>query len=429
MTGSDVLPLVVVGLVTAVVTMALRDRYAAWEFQLVLASLVAHVVATFVQIWMVLEVYGYGDMLMYRTFGRELSAALQRDLLGVLPGVLKILFHQENTIGVFVPADGSATGSMVALTGLMQFLLGNSFYAVSVAFAMASFFGKLAMYEGFRIGLPHGPHRLLLLAAMLIPSCVFWSSGIIKEAVTMAGLGLLVLGAARWIVRGRPQVLLVAAGAVIAGVVKPYILFAFALSGAVWVYGQRASVRGEVRIRPVPLIGAAVAGAVGLVVLGWLFPQYSLDAFAEEAADLQFAGTRFRGGSSFVLGDPTRRTLWGQLAFAPVAVFTALYRPAIFDVANAQMLVNAAETTLLLAVTVHAVVRHSPLGVWRVLRARPMLMFCLAFVAVMSLAVGLTSSNLGTLSRYRMPMYPFFAAILAVLVATPPSRQRSSSDR
>src|SRR5690606_22714803 len=181
--------------------------------------------------------------------------------------------------------------------------------------------------------------------------------------------------------------------------------------------------------RPVPLVSAVVLGVAGLAVLGELFPQYSIEAFADEAAEMQFAGTRYRGGSSFTLGDPMQRTLLGQLAFAPYAVFTALYRPALFEVANPQMLVNAAETTLLLALTVYALWRHTPWGAWRVLKARPMLVFCLAFVAVMSLAVGLTSSNLGTLSRYRMPMYPFFAAMLAALVTAPPGGQRPSSDR
>lgn len=423
MSWSDALPIASIGLLTAIALGLLRPRMAGWEFQLVVGSLLTHVVATFVQIWLVFDVYGIGDMIMYRDYGLDLSGVLQRDFFGVLPGLLRVLFHGENTTGVFIPVAGTETGSMVILTGMMLFLTSNSFYAANLAFSVLSFFGKVAMYRGLRIGLPEAPALPLLVSALWIPSCVFWSAGVIKESVTMAGLGLLLLGTVRWMSLGRPALPTMAAGAVGIGLIKPYVLVAFAIAGAVWFYWHRASMRGEVRIRPVALLAASVFGLLALTVLGELFPRYSIGSFVEEAAELQFAATRYRGGSSYLIGDPTERSLLGQLAFTPMAVLTALYRPALFEVRNAQMLVNALETTALLFATVFVMVRHTPAGAWKIVKRRPLLVFCLVFVAVMSVAVGLTSSNLGTLSRYRMPMYPFFAVLLSVLAWTPKKRR------
>jgi hypothetical protein len=45
----------------------------------------------------------------------------------------------------------------------------------------------------------------------------------------------------------------------------------------------------------------------------------------------------------------------------------------------------------------------------------PALMFCLAFVLVLALGTGMSTANLGTLSRYRAPMMPFFLLMLLVL--------------
>ena len=45
----------------------------------------------------------------------------------------------------------------------------------------------------------------------------------------------------------------------------------------------------------------------------------------------------------------------------------------------------------------------------------PFLVFCTVFVIAFGIAVGLTSTNLGTLSRYRSPILPFFAVLLLVL--------------
>jgi hypothetical protein len=37
-------------------------------------------------------------------------------------------------------------------------------------------------------------------------------------------------------------------------------------------------------------------------------------------------------------------------------------------------------------------------------------------VLLFGMAVGLTTTNLGTLSRYRMPLVPFFAALLVLFM-------------
>ena len=46
---------------------------------------------------------------------------------------------------------------------------------------------------------------------------------------------------------------------------------------------------------------------------------------------------------------------------------------------------------------------------------RAALTFCAVFVLTFAVAVGLSTLNLGTLSRYRIPMMPFFTVLLFVL--------------
>ena len=84
----------------------------------------------------------------------------------------------------------------------------------------------------------------------------------------------------------------------------------------------------------------------GIVILGHYFPEYSVDAFSSRTAELQQLGRVVQGGSDFELGSETPPTLAGQLAYAPLALLSALFRPALFEVHNALMLANAAETTL-----------------------------------------------------------------------------------
>jgi ABC-type uncharacterized transport system permease subunit len=44
-----------------------------------------------------------------------------------------------------------------------------------------------------------------------------------------------------------------------------------------------------------------------------------------------------------------------------------------------------------------------------------MVLLCVLFSLIFSLAVGLTSGNFGTLMRYKIPMMPFYFSALAMI--------------
>jgi hypothetical protein len=44
-----------------------------------------------------------------------------------------------------------------------------------------------------------------------------------------------------------------------------------------------------------------------------------------------------------------------------------------------------------------------------------LLIFCIVFALIFSLAVGITSGNFGTLMRYKIPMMPFYYSALAII--------------
>lgn len=42
------------------------------------------------------------------------------------------------------------------------------------------------------------------------------------------------------------------------------------------------------------------------------------------------------------------------------------------------------------------------------------IMFCIPFIIIIAIAIGLTSFNYGALVRYKIPILPFFAVLIAV---------------
>jgi branched-subunit amino acid transport protein len=158
---------------------------------------------------------------------------------------------------------------------------------------------------------------------------------------------------------------------------------------------------------------AAVLGVGGIVVLGQYFPEYALDNFTARTGELQQLGRR--DGSAYTLSDETPTTVVGQLAYAPAALLTSLFRPVLFEVHNLLTLANAVEMTVLTFLFARILFTRNLGKVRRQIEDNPLLVFCVVFVIAFGIAVGLASSNLGTLSRYRCPLLPFFVVLLLVL--------------
>jgi hypothetical protein len=78
------------------------------------------------------------------------------------------------------------------------------------------------------------------------------------------------------------------------------------------------------------------------------------------------------------------------------------------------MAVNALETTAITLVVIQNIRRGQLAGFVATARESPIMAFSLIFTLLVGVGVGLATTNLGTLTRYRMPMMAFYAAFLVV---------------
>jgi hypothetical protein len=387
------------------------------ERRWVAASFVLHVAFACVQVPLTLAFYGSSDMFLYFSYGEILSQLMERDPGRMFPEVVSLLLHRPHRLPLFIVGSGTATGSMSALASFSFYLLGPSKYATCVVFGILSLCGKIAMYRVFRGNVGPSYRWAAALATLFIPSFVFWSSGLIKEAVAVAWFGWALFGIHLWIAEGRMAagLALFMVAAIPISLVKAYILFPLVLAGGSWYYWSRSLKRGRVQIRPMAIAMAGLVSVGGIVVLSQYFPEYSPEAFGTRAYELQQIGGRTRGGSNFALADDMSTSLASQLVYAPAALLTSLFRPAIFEVHNLLMLANALETTAFAFLFGRILVARNLGAARREILREPFFVFCLVFVLSFGIAAGLASTNLGTLSRYRCPILPFFVLLLLVL--------------
>ncbi|MFB6376039.1 MAG: hypothetical protein ABEN55_23630, partial [Bradymonadaceae bacterium] len=401
-----------------------QRRFTAAERPYVWAGLLAHILAAFAQVVIIRHYYGQGDMLLYHVQGRQLGDWLESDCLAHAPQLFGLLIQQAETFrvpGIIVHGAGGSTGSMFAVSGFSALGLGGSLYAICMLWSLFAFTGQVAIYLGFRDVFRGQFQRRLLVAAFLIPTVVFWSGGLVKEAFALGGLGFLFLGVQRLIYRAfRLRHLVVAAvGAACVALFKPYILFPFFVASGAWYYWYRSlQTRGSVGAMAEPLYVAVglVVAVGGVLVFGELFPRYAPSNLMNVLVEKQHNALQTPGGSTYRVDVPENPSLIGQLRLLPIGLTTALLRPFIVEAHNAVALINALETTAILGTIVWVLTGRGPAGTYRTIVASPTAVFCAIFVLLLATAVGLSSLNLGTISRYRIPMMPFYVGLLFLLI-------------
>lgn len=403
------------------VHLAVRRLHSVAEGRLLDLGLIVHVVAGFAQILIYRYYYAGGDELAYHLFASRVADGLRYDFANIFPQTIDVALHREHHIP-FDLMGGGSTGTMQMIAAWLLFGLGNSLFAVTTVIAIGSYVSKVTLYHALRAEFGAQENKRVLMACMFVPTAVFWTAALLKEPMVMVFFGPTLLGI-RWLIDGRRlllAVVIVAIGAVGMSLLKPYVVLAAGAGTGVWVAWARVlRNRGSIVMKP-----GYLAAGIGLIVGGYsvaqqFFPQLKESGIGQSMAQQRRASAGERGGSNYALeeGDFDAESTEGtsmaaQVALAPLALVTALFRPFLVEARNAMQALNALETTWLLMLTLQVFNRNGLQRLVQRVMSSPGLMMCLTFTLVLGLGTGLASANLGALSRYRAPMLPFFVLML-----------------
>lgn len=400
---------------------AVVTRYhTAAENRVLNLAFAAHMLSGFAQVLLTRYYFGGGDMMGYFENGAQVADVLSDDVTRFLPEVLRAFLQREYEFPI--PLFGaSSTQSMSATAAMLLFVTGNSLYAAVFVVCVANYLSQVLLYRALKSEFAPEQQERVLWGTNLMPSAVFWSSALLKEPITMAALGPVVL-ALKWLSEGRRRIqaaLLLVPGLFVIAMIKPYVLMALSVGAGIFYLWKRFRAQNAVVLRPFAVVTAVALGSAGLVFGNSYFSKADGASAASSLAHQRSVGYEVEGGSNFqidsVSGDVTQRSLSQELVLAPIGLVTALFRPFLFEARNAVQLVNALEATALLLLFVRIVRRTSLRSLAKYITSSPALLFCTVFTLALAVGTGLATTNMGTLSRYRAPMMPFFFTVLLVL--------------
>lgn len=328
----------------------------------------------------------------------------------------------EYTLSMYWYGD-AATYTVARIAAFIGLFNGTSLIPISVVFAAISYSGIWAMYETFEKIYPKY-YKQLAIAFLFIPGVIVWGSPLLKDPICIMAMGWMIYTMFRIFINrdfSFKNIFVLGLSFYLIAIIKIYILLAFVPAMSIWVlltYSKKIQV---VALRWVLNIGV-------LMLITFLFSffasrfaeqldEYSIDNIAKKAQKTQSWITyvsNLTEGSAYDLGK-YEPTLAGMMSKFPQAVNVTLFRPYIWEAKKPIVLLSAFEALAFLGFTLYIIYKIGPLMFFRKIFSDPNLSFFFIFTIVFAFAIGISTGNFGTLSRYKIPCVPFFTALLLLL--------------
>lgn len=296
--------------------------------------------------------------------------------------------------------------TVIRMNAVMRVFSFGYFHIHTLFFCFLSFIGMVSLYNGLKLFLSKEKHRLFGLFIFLFPSLTFWSSGALKESVMFFAVGnifyLFCL-----LVQKRHSMVYVILGAFsffIMLYLKSYALYAITVGIMMLIAGYifRNRNLGWVYLATILL------GITLLILFLDLNSHYNIPALVHQKhTDFYKHSLAMNAGSTFNTGNfaPT----WGGIfRLAPEAIFTTIFRPLPMENLGIFGILSSIESVFIMVIMFFSLYRfHLPKG-----EQFNMVLCCFIIVLILGILIGISTTNFGSLVRYKIIVLPFLFFIL-----------------
>ncbi|MEI6764794.1 MAG: hypothetical protein WCM76_04075 [Bacteroidota bacterium] len=317
-------------------------------------------------------------------------------------------YHQMNNwFRVFESNIYNDSHTIIRVNALMRvFSLG--YYNVHTVFmCFLSLTGLVALYKFF-VPFMRDRRRELFFAVFLLPSVLFWGSGVLKEGILIFGMGMLIYYT-DCLVRGKERIksfLWLFASTILLLYVKFYVVATLFPLLIAHVWCVKTSYRHALLKYGGVLLIAAVAG----LNLHYLLPQFDFVTIAvQKQHDFINLANEVKSGS--IIGMAPLEYSWiSLLKNTPQAFFNVLFRPFIFESGSPLFLLAGAENIMIIFIAVVCLIyaNFRPVN-------KGILSFALIFALFTLALTGLITPVIGAIVRYKVPALPFLIIALFLI--------------
>lgn len=300
-----------------------------------------------------------------------------------------------------------------------------SFNHLIPATILINAFSFIGLWQFFRMLSDKFPNQRnqMAFAALFIPSCLFWGSGMIKDTYTLSATLWIFAIVYKLLQRKRGfilQLLLLVINVYVIIIIKPYIFVALMPALAIWFLFSYLKNIGNKLLRytvtPILTLSLAVGGIFMYFSLGSNLGQYGDIQDALEKAEVtqkDLTQGKYYGGNYYDVGE-FDASISSTLSKFPIAIMYGAFGPFLWQANSPVILISAIESTALLIMFFLIIVQFRKKKVWGKVTSDGFLLSALVVSLVFLFFVGLSSGNYGALVRYRIPALPLIWTLLLI---------------
>jgi hypothetical protein len=305
--------------------------------------------------------------------------------------------------------------TLIRLNVLFHFFSLSQYYVHVVFLNFLSFSGLVALFKVFQSYVKNKSTELFL-GVMLLPSVLFWGSGLLKDGLLLFGMGLLLFNFNKIITgAGAPKnILLFCALFVLLIFTKLYTIICIFPGLIAWYWSRKD---GAKKIVLKFLCCYSVYLLVGFNI-GAINDKYDVSdiIYFKQKNFYDFA---HQAAAKSVIDIPIiEPNAWSLLFNSPGAVLRVLTRPSIFDSHAPLILLAAVENFVILAIIIFCFIKAKRNGNINL----PIFWFSVFFFLTMFALIGLITPVLGAIVRYKVPVLPFLMFIMLALYNKPQTK-------
>lgn len=367
------------------------------------------------------------DTVLYFTGGLDFKTIIFQNTNN-----LHFLTSSANEFGEFYEASGfraenygyvKSGGNLLAMkfVALFSMFSFNNYMVISLFFSTFSFFGIWFMFKSFYKIYP-SLHKYIFMTFFLIPSVLFWGSGVMKDTLCIGFLGVGFYNAYLFFIEKKLRVKLLLAFILsfyCLYVLKSYIAIAFGGSFIFWLFLLKIGSIKNIIVKTAAIVIPVLIIGVYLVFGNFnkIVADYSVESIAEsmQANQKSYYLTTPDDGAFISYGEIVP-TAAGIARIIPKALVASLFRPFIWESRKLTSLIASIEGTFFFVFTLYVFFRKGILKSFKIIFTNSTILFCFFFAIVFAISIGLNCFNLGTLVRYKIPCLPFYLLSLVLIL-------------
>lgn len=314
---------------------------------------------------------------------------------------------------------------VIRLTALFSFFTFGKYMVINLVFAMIAFSGIWKLYSFFVSQYPE-LEKQFAIAVLYLPTFTFWSSGILKDPLSIASLGWFTYAIYEIAVLKKGLIknsIAVLISVYIFSVVKIYILVAYIPAFFIYLLLINAQFIKST-IGKILLVGGFLIGSiVGFSLISSSMQSAVVEYTGEDITDgitqyqKNYNSQKEKAeGSYFSLGVEFDGSLGSLVKVAPAAIVATFFRPFIWESRNVSTLLSSLESLSLMLFTLYVLRKVGLKNFIVTIFKKPIVLYCFMFSMVFALFVGATTLNFGTLVRYKIPCMPFYVISLFLIL-------------